>query len=133
MPGGIKNGESSCGAGILPVNPWTDGPWYGTFRPHDSAREAETIVLERSRSRSRDTLREMLIMATLGFFFINPMYFVFVGPPMLLAMWAQHKVKSAYKRAGQVPASSGLSGALPRQRPINRSTEQAAPEGDSAM
>ena len=58
-------------------------------------------------------------MAILGFMFIDPMYFVFVGPPMLLAMWAQHKVKSAYKRAGQVPASSGMSGAETAQRILN--------------
>ncbi|RME72767.1 MAG: zinc metallopeptidase [Planctomycetota bacterium] len=34
-----------------------------------------------------------------------------VGPGMLLALWAQWKVKSAYAEAKRIPASSGVSGA----------------------
>lgn len=41
----------------------------------------------------------------------DPMYFVFLAPAMLLAMWAQYKVKSAYARAARIPARSGISGA----------------------
>lgn len=44
----------------------------------------------------------------IGFHF-DPMYFLFVAPAFLLAMWAQFRVKSAYARAQQVPAR--LSGA----------------------
>lgn len=44
-------------------------------------------------------------------FFIDPMYFVFVGPAMLLALWAQWKVKSAYQRGSKIPSRSGLTGA----------------------
>ncbi len=58
-------------------------------------------------------------MDTLAFFFFDPMYFVFVGPPILVALWAEMKVKSAYARAGRRPASSGLSGAETAQRILN--------------
>lgn len=43
--------------------------------------------------------------------FFDPMYFIIVGPALLLALWAQFKVKSTYARAMQVPAASGLTGA----------------------
>jgi Zn-dependent membrane protease YugP len=42
-------------------------------------------------------------------FFIDPMYFVYVAPALLLAMWAQWRVHSAYAAASQQPAP--LSGA----------------------
>lgn len=58
-------------------------------------------------------------METLAFFYIHPMYFVFVGPAILLAIWAQVRVKSAYARAGRIPARSGLSGAEAAQRILN--------------
>lgn len=58
-------------------------------------------------------------MNTLAFFYFDPMYFVFVGPAMLFAVWAQWKVKSAYGRAGKIPASSRLSGAETAQRILN--------------
>jgi len=48
--------------------------------------------------------------------FISPGYLMMVGPAILLALWAQMKVKSAYARAGRVPARSGLSGAETAQR-----------------
>lgn len=51
--------------------------------------------------------------------FFDPIYFVFVGPAILLAMWAQFKVKSAYATAGRVAARSGLSGAETAQRILN--------------
>jgi Zn-dependent membrane protease YugP len=43
--------------------------------------------------------------------FFDPMYFLFLAPGMLLAMWAQWRVKSAYAEAGRVYPRSGLSGA----------------------
>lgn len=52
-----------------------------------------------------------LTTTTLALFYFDPMYFVYVGPAILLAMWAQFKVKSAYAHASQIPARSGLSGA----------------------
>ena len=59
-------------------------------------------------------------MSTLAFFFmIDPMYFLYMGPAILLAMWAQMKVKSAYALAGRHKARSGLSGAETAQRILN--------------
>jgi hypothetical protein len=49
----------------------------------------------------------------LGF---DPMYWVFLGPTMLLALWAQMRVKSAYGKWSQVEASSRMSGAEAAQR-----------------
>lgn len=42
---------------------------------------------------------------------LDPVYFLFVAPAMLLAMWAQWKVKSAYHEASQIPSRSGFNGA----------------------
>lgn len=55
-------------------------------------------------------------METLAFFYFDPMYFVYIGPAILLAMWAEMKVKSAYAKAGRIPARSGVSGAETAQR-----------------
>jgi Zn-dependent membrane protease YugP len=41
----------------------------------------------------------------------DPMYFLLLAPAMLLAMWAQWRVQSAYHEASRIPASSGYSGA----------------------
>jgi Zn-dependent membrane protease YugP len=41
----------------------------------------------------------------------DPVYLLFVAPAMLLALWAQFRVKSAYAEASQVPSRRGLSGA----------------------
>jgi len=43
-------------------------------------------------------------------FYFDPIYFVFLTPALLLAMWAQLKVKSAYASASRVPVQSGMSG-----------------------
>lgn len=40
----------------------------------------------------------------------DPMYLVIVGPAILLALWAQFKVKTAYAAASQVPSHTGYSG-----------------------
>lgn len=55
-------------------------------------------------------------MSTLAFFFFDPRYFIFVGPAILLALWAQWRVKSAYAAGNRVAARSGLSGAETAQR-----------------
>ncbi len=49
----------------------------------------------------------------------DPMYFVFIGPAILLAAWAQYRVKSAYARGSKHQARSGLSGAQTAQRILN--------------
>ena len=42
--------------------------------------------------------------------YFDPMYFVFVLPALLLALWAQSKVKSAYGKYMRVPNERGLTG-----------------------
>ncbi len=41
----------------------------------------------------------------------DPIYFVFLAPAMLLAIWAQYRVRSAFHEASQIPSDGGLSGA----------------------
>jgi Zn-dependent membrane protease YugP len=41
----------------------------------------------------------------------DPMYLLFLAPAMLLAMWAQWRVHSAYAEASRIGARSGYSGA----------------------
>ncbi|MEI7933777.1 MAG: zinc metallopeptidase [Chlorobiaceae bacterium] len=53
--------------------------------------------------------------------FLDPMYFVFAMPPMLLGLWAQFKVKSAFKKYSQVRTQSGVSGAEAARRILQRS------------
>src|SRR3972149_1822637 len=53
------------------------------------------------------------------FVFFDPVYFLYVGPAILLALWAEIKVKSAYARASRITARSGLSGADAAQRILN--------------
>ncbi|HLS88760.1 MAG TPA: zinc metallopeptidase [Sphingobacteriaceae bacterium] len=40
----------------------------------------------------------------------DPLYWLIMGPAMLLAVWAQARVRSAYETYSQVYASSGLTG-----------------------
>jgi len=58
-------------------------------------------------------------METLGFLYFDPTYFLYIAPAILLAFWAEIKVKSAYARAGRLAARSGLSGAETAQRILN--------------
>lgn len=47
----------------------------------------------------------------LGFLFFDPLFMLLSIPGLLLSLWAQARVKSAYHRWGRVGISSGLSGA----------------------
>jgi hypothetical protein len=47
---------------------------------------------------------------------IDPMYFVFMIPGLLFMLWAQFKVRGAYKRFRQVPNARGLTGAQAARR-----------------
>ncbi|HLW64779.1 MAG TPA: zinc metallopeptidase [Gemmataceae bacterium] len=44
-------------------------------------------------------------------FFFDPVYFLFLLPGILLAAWAQWRVRSAYDQAGRISPQSGMSGA----------------------
>ena len=41
----------------------------------------------------------------------DPVYFVILAPAMLLAIWAQFRVRSAFHEASQIPSDGGISGA----------------------
>ena len=41
----------------------------------------------------------------------DPVYFLFLAPGILLALWAQFRIRSAYEEAAHVPARSGVTGA----------------------
>jgi len=43
--------------------------------------------------------------------YFDPMYFVFVGPAFVFALWAQWKVKSTYERFSRVRTVRGVDGA----------------------
>ena len=42
---------------------------------------------------------------------LDPLWWAVITPAMLLAIWAQWKVKSAYHKASEIPNSRGISGA----------------------
>lgn len=46
----------------------------------------------------------------MGFFF-DPLYWLFMGPAMVLAFWAQNRVQTAFREWSRVTASSGMTGA----------------------
>jgi uncharacterized protein len=56
--------------------------------------------------------KEIVIM--MGWF--DPMYFLFLAPAMILAAWAQWRVKSAYATAQQHPSAGRITGAQAAQR-----------------
>jgi len=45
------------------------------------------------------------------FMWIDPIYLIFVGPAILIALWAQIKVKAAFATYSRVRSSSGITGA----------------------
>ncbi len=57
-------------------------------------------------------------MGYLAFIF-DPTYWLYIAPAILLALWAQFKVKSAYSQTSRYAARSGLSGAEAAQRILN--------------
>ncbi len=52
--------------------------------------------------------------------YFDPLYFVFAMPPMLLGLWAQFKVKSAFNKYSQVRTQSGMNGAEAARRILQR-------------
>lgn len=53
-------------------------------------------------------------------FYYDPSYFLFAIPPLLLGLWAQFKVKSAFNRYSRVQTQSGLNGAETAMRLLQR-------------
>lgn len=54
-------------------------------------------------------------------FYFDPLYLIFALPPLLLGMWAQFRVKSAFNRYSEVQTSTGISGAEAARRILDRS------------
>jgi uncharacterized protein len=52
--------------------------------------------------------------------FFDPLYLLFLAPGMLLAMWAQWRIKSAYDNASRIAPRSGYSGAEAAQALLQR-------------
>ena len=50
----------------------------------------------------------------------DPIYFLFIAPAFLLAMWAQFKVKSAYHAGSEVRVRSGVTGAQAARRILDQ-------------
>jgi Zn-dependent membrane protease YugP len=50
----------------------------------------------------------------------DPMYWILIGPTMLLALWAQMKVKGAYSKWSAVAASSRMTGAQAAERMLRQ-------------
>lgn len=43
--------------------------------------------------------------------FFDPLYLLFAIPPLLLGLWAQFKVQSAFRRYSKMRTASGITGA----------------------
>jgi Predicted Zn-dependent protease len=54
-------------------------------------------------------------------FYFDPLYFLFALPPMLLGLWAQSRVKSAFKKYSQVTLSNRISGERAARLILDRS------------
>jgi uncharacterized protein len=52
--------------------------------------------------------------------YFDPMYFLFIGPALLLSLWASWRTKSAFNKYSKVPAMSGMTGAQAAQVLLDR-------------
>lgn len=50
----------------------------------------------------------------------DPVYFLFIGPAILLSMWASWRTRSAFKKYSKVRTASGLTGAQAAQLLLDR-------------
>jgi Zn-dependent membrane protease YugP len=68
----------------------------------------------------------------LGYGFFNPMYFVFLAPALIFALWAQGRVRSAYTRFSRVIGSSNLTGAEAAATMLRGKGMEIAPTPEAA-
>src|SRR5437899_10485077 len=54
----------------------------------------------------------------------DPMYLLFLAPAMVLALWAQVRVQSAFATASNIPARSGLTGAQAAEAVLHKAGVQ---------
>ena len=59
--------------------------------------------------------------------FFDPMYFILVGPGILLMLWAQSRVKSAYRKWGNVRNMQGITGAQAARMVLDANGLQSVP------
>jgi Zn-dependent membrane protease YugP len=52
--------------------------------------------------------------------FFDPMYFLFIGPGLLLSLWASFRVKSAFNKYSKVRSMRGLTGAEAAEEMLQR-------------
>jgi len=52
--------------------------------------------------------------------FFDPIYFLFIGPPLLLSLWASFKTKSAFNKYSRIRAISGITGAQAAKMLLDR-------------
>jgi Zn-dependent membrane protease YugP len=52
--------------------------------------------------------------------YFDPMYFLFIGPGLLLSLWASFRVKSAFNKYSKVRSMRGLTGAEAAQEMMDR-------------
>ncbi|MCB0045334.1 MAG: zinc metallopeptidase [Caldilineaceae bacterium] len=59
--------------------------------------------------------------------YFNPMYFVFALPPLLLGLWAQSRVRSAFNKYTKVRSATGMTGAQAARRILDSHGLQNVP------
>ena len=59
--------------------------------------------------------------------FFDPMYFILLAPGLLLMLWAQSRVKSAYRKWGQVRNMRGMTGAQAARMVLDNNGLQDVP------
>ena len=52
--------------------------------------------------------------------FFDPIYFLFIGPGLLLSLWASFRVKRAFNKYSKVRSARGLTGAEAAQEMLDR-------------
>lgn len=52
--------------------------------------------------------------------FLDPVYFLFIGPALLLSLWASFRTKSTFKRYSKVGTARGMTGAQAAQLLLDR-------------
>lgn len=63
----------------------------------------------------------------MGGLYFNPMYFVFALPPLLLGLWAQSRVRSAFNKYTKVRSATGMTGAQAARRILDSHGLQNVP------
>jgi Zn-dependent membrane protease YugP len=64
------------------------------------------------------------------FNYFNPLYWLFAIPGLLIGLWAQIKLSSAYGKYSQVPVESGMTGAEAAREILDRAGLNDVPVGE---